>query len=826
MSMGSVLRHMAMGSVTGASVAVSNVLRYRLRSVFLGPLVVGAIIAILLMFVPQSREVYLATIENWHIVHGLVGFALIALLCFQLDCWHHMLGLAAINRTYPEHADLDIDRIMLWWNSSASRLAALLPMVGFAAGVGLAVFDKVWAEAVLGEKVSVPEFETAYLGFTPSPTWLIKVNAWMLMAATTVGVLIVAALLYKLVFFVIRKVGDSSRLRRLVRRRTAQILFIFSLAFAILPIVPYFHPYWVPLAQAIGPIGSAAIVMITAVSILAALSYFSAILRFPIVGAFMFGVLVLLVWQMVSVLSPPPILEDDVPPVSDTPDRRKGVEQLRADFENWLASRADKKAFADAGKDYPVFIVAAQGGGIYAAATTLAFMSAVQDECPAFAQHVFVISGVSGGAVGSAIFNSLSRRTEAEPSPDCIEKIAALGDGSQGPLTEEAAAIVAQDHLSPALLQIWPDFIRKTILPLFDLSSGFDRSTALEASVACAFTKEGRAGWTCPGAGSENNPLLAPFEDHWRAEGKAPGLVLSATWGETGYRAAFSPFPLWDLSDGTNYALPSGTHTGDYPGQSFVLADDGQKPISLAEAAFVSARFPGIVPAYSVTFKHKERSTTERLWNFVDGGYVDNSGATTALEFYQQLEKLRPTINTTKTGIRPDLYLLLLTDVSTDPNLAEVETGTELSDTVAPVMALLNVRAQLSNRAVKRVKETVAAEATNTDLSGRGLVRRKQSLMVVNLKQRVYSFPLGWRISPITHKVVKQLLGRSDQCEEAEIEWKPVVVAKGRRSLAGRLIAARPPTSLEIVTAEWKRVRNFNSCVKKSIREILTIGRS
>ena len=60
-------------------------------------------------------------------------------------------------------------------------------------------------------------------------------------------------------------------------------------------------------------------------------------------------------------------------------------------------------------KPYPVFVVAVSGGGIYAASSAATFLAELQDECSRFGQHVFVISGVSGGAVGATLFNALTR---------------------------------------------------------------------------------------------------------------------------------------------------------------------------------------------------------------------------------------------------------------------------------------------------------------------------------------------------------------------------------------------------------------------------------
>ncbi len=72
-------------------------------------------------------------------------------------------------------------------------------------------------------------------------------------------------------------------------------------------------------------------------------------------------------------------------------------------FQEWFKKRGDKGSFP-AGTPYPVFLVAASGGGLYSARHTALTLARFQDRCPSFAHHVFAISGISGGSWGAAIF--------------------------------------------------------------------------------------------------------------------------------------------------------------------------------------------------------------------------------------------------------------------------------------------------------------------------------------------------------------------------------------------------------------------------------------
>ena len=92
---------------------------------------------------------------------------------------------------------------------------------------------------------------------------------------------------------------------------------------------------------------------------------------------------------------------------------------LKAAFEDRVNSRADLEDYKDAGgkpKPYPVFIVAAQGGGLVAAYHAAMVLSHLQDICPRFAHHVFAASGVSGGSFGAAVFASAVDRLTTEQS--------------------------------------------------------------------------------------------------------------------------------------------------------------------------------------------------------------------------------------------------------------------------------------------------------------------------------------------------------------------------------------------------------------------------
>jgi len=400
------------------------------------------------------------------------------------------------------------------------------------------------------------------------------------------------------------------------------------------------------------------------------------------------------------------------------------VDALEARFDDWIQNRADR-APADRNKPYPVFIISAEGGGIYAAAAASLFLAKLQDDCPAFAQHVFAISAVSGGAIGATIFQALSQSLPAATAADCRPRA-----DTEGSLTRKVASIMQEDHFSPVVGSIVPDF----------LGERMGRAEALEQS----FEQWGRFSGD---AAVKRLAKEAGFIDHWSSSGAAPALVLNTTWAETGYRVAFAPFTFRSSTgnDGTLYSFAD----ADMPGQN----------ISLLDAAVVSARFPGILPPYSVKMTSGE--TGPRRWNFVDGGYSDLSGAATALAIFNALQPASCKHNV-------DLKVILLASANPKPNFQTLN-GTDFLDTMAPIDAVMKVRELLGNQAVTRASDyfTKPVPCENRQPAS------DWQLQQIKLQEQEYSLPLGWKISSTTFGLVSWLIGHPEPCETATLQVSP-----------------------------------------------------
>jgi hypothetical protein len=413
-------------------------------------------------------------------------------------------------------------------------------------------------------------------------------------------------------------------------------------------------------------------------------------------------------------------------------ERKAENANLGEELNSWLKAR-------NAGGRYPVFIVAAQGGGIYAASSTAAFLAMMQDHCPSFAKHVFAISGIAGGSIGASLFNAALAETPVSDKQGCDS----FADA--GPLTRRLQVITQDDHMSPVLAYLLPDVIRGFAGPrrpsvCWDESpvAWLGRDQILEKSFIYSFNKSRpgapRAnGDVCPKR-TDASLLQRPLADTWSLyrNGIVPALILNATWVETGYRVAASPFALKQFGGGTLYSFDE--LKGDF--------QIGAPDPTLIEAAVISARFPMIMPPAALNLNNEFRLT------FVDGGYVDSSGAATALQLYNELKAVG--------GDRIDPYLITLTDklLSLSDRDAEPTDAASvrgwLYDFFSPLMTLLSVRDLQSRKTLKEA---------NTQLAER--------MIVIKLDQKAFPLPLGWKLSKLSSDVIRFTMGSPVHCRAA-----------------------------------------------------------
>lgn len=257
---------------------------------------------------------------------------------------------------------------------------------------------------------------------------------------------------------------------------------------------------------------------------------------------------------------------------------------LQQSFDAWLNRDGRRQAILASGANgtgkWPIYVVSAQGGGVYAAYHAAKAMALLSQEVPAFPEHLFALSGVSGGSVGStAYLNALNQATTAE---GFVERIDESFDQDQ--LSTVLAAMLFQD--ATQRFYPWP-------------VHAWDRALGLELSFS---------------TGGSRKPAPVSLEGSFYGDQKGPFLVLNTTEVESGRRLLLSPF---------HFDSDSTFHVPD--------AQD----VRFSTAALMSARFPLITP-----YAFFDGSPEQRQRRTVDGGYYDNSGAVTAEEVVRGLRQV------------------------------------------------------------------------------------------------------------------------------------------------------------------------------------------
>ena len=390
---------------------------------------------------------------------------------------------------------------------------------------------------------------------------------------------------------------------------------------------------------------------------------------------------------------------------------------LESSFQQWLANRPDLDRFSN--KPYPVYIAAAQGGGIYAAYHAATAFTKLTEYFPSFPQHIFAISSVSGGSLGASAFSSLV-------------KFGGISSGKS--LSQTASKLFSSDLLTPLLtMGLFPDLIQRFMFfPIYD----WDRGTGLEV----AFEKA----WDKLSLPNQDNPLRQSFYQHWQPQGIAPALVLNTTVVETGDRLVISPFQI------------------NLPNKENIAIDEPDLDLKLSTAAGLSARFPYFTPV-----GWYQRSKDKSKLHLADGGYFDNSGIPTALDIGRSLQRLKGYGTTFEI-----VYLSLIDGEFNEPTTQLKSVG--LNEVLSPVRALFSARKSRSRSAVELSTFTVN-DGINDPL------KYKFRTLFLKKSGDGVKLPLGWLISERSRKFIDlQTPDPNDPATACDIEKFRQGFAKGR----------------------------------------------
>ncbi len=278
-------------------------------------------------------------------------------------------------------------------------------------------------------------------------------------------------------------------------------------------------------------------------------------------------------------------------------------------------------AFRDEVGAGPIILVSAEGGGVRAAHFTSMVLARLADQCPRLARRIFLISGVSGGAIGAAAYRGSLERMPLE-GDECVLD----ANAPAGPRQLALADMFSRDHLSPSLAKyMFPELIQTFAPASFPGSDRAffpqtDRQLGLELSLEQAFAEAFEIG-------DDPNPLaasaFAPSSTH------APHLLINVTEVSSGGVFVASSIDLSSVRDRQNWIHDFRCLWSDPTTE----APCNRSPdYSLSTMAASSARFPVVSPAGTVR-------AGEASFRFVDGGYFDNSGAETLLGVIEHLQR-------------------------------------------------------------------------------------------------------------------------------------------------------------------------------------------
>jgi hypothetical protein len=390
-------------------------------------------------------------------------------------------------------------------------------------------------------------------------------------------------------------------------------------------------------------------------------------------------------------------------------------------FAQWYALAEKNEG---AGAAHTVFIVASEGGGIRAAYWTATVLGEIQDRNANFASHLFAISGVSGGSLGAVVFDALL----AEPNPPSFN------------FKKKADDILGRDFLSPALAaMLYPDFVQR-FLP-FPVPH-FDRGRALELGW--------EKGWRDT---MKNDRFAASFVDLWNGGSREwmPSLFLNGTSVEKGKRIITTNLRLTTIFLDAEDAADK---LADYK----LPATQASCHIPLSTSADMSARFTYVSPA----------GRFPNGTHVVDGGYFENSGATTALEIVLRIRD----VCRLKQWNNVDVKVIM---ISNDPRKgssvispakpgpapspsqpersAPVTTeGEFLGDLTAPPYALLNTR---DARGVYAQK-AIAREQRRFKAGDLEIPSDTPDILYFGLRETDVPLPLGWMLSREAAKAMRE----------------------------------------------------------------------
>ena len=428
----------------------------------------------------------------------------------------------------------------------------------------------------------------------------------------------------------------------------------------------------------------------------------------------------------------------------------------------------------DPAKDCYLTIFAASGGGMHAAVWSstvfIELEKAFAEHNPSpttqissFHQTVAFASTVSGGSIGFAPIlreyaaNNNGREDQGfafdpklyeHPTPDGLEEVPLYQVRIQ-----QAAACSSLEAVAWGLE--YSDFIH-FLLPFLPPTHKYDRSNSLEFASARNYT-EFKCGSLLPTpAKGHEDVVYGPSDldhlslgaDNLKPSASIPAFTFNTTEVETGGRFLLA-----------NYQNPAAPVSGVYPAESFLQLYPAN--IGLVTAARLSATYPYVSSAARID----PDRYCPLAGHFVDGGYYDNDGIASVVEFlsaallYVPGKSSDANVSCPKAlkETLPKLHILII----------EVRDGWDLDNAKSPESECIP-----KDGCKPGPSQQVEAPLITFWRSGHGSVsgrdRRELDILVnallpLDLKTIVFSFPdnppLSWHLTPCEIQEIRDQAG-------------------------------------------------------------------
>jgi hypothetical protein len=280
---------------------------------------------------------------------------------------------------------------------------------------------------------------------------------------------------------------------------------------------------------------------------------------------------------------------------------------LKKYFEKWVEERKNE---IDSSSAYPVYFSLGDGGASRSGYWVASVLSRMQEESNGrFGKHLFCLSGASGGSVGNAAFFLLLKQRG--------------NDASQSKFyLKDSKDYLKSDFLTYTLSR-W--FGYDFIVQLWPFNTAGDRSKALAEAMEKA--PEGDTVFL-----EKEINMGIPFSQLMINNGDVktnlPILCVNTTRMQDGLPSVFSTINI-------------NANRKEFNGRLDVLSLlQDSTDIKLSTAVVLGASFPYVCPAGRIDKKVATDTNDPIRENyFVDGGYVDNSGAGVVHEMLIQLQR-------------------------------------------------------------------------------------------------------------------------------------------------------------------------------------------